>query len=97
MKARPPENDVSARVTICNELGLHARAAARFVKCAAQYSSNITVLRDDMSVPGTSSMGLLMLGAGRGGEIEIRAAGPDAQNAVTALVKLVSARFNEIS
>ena len=95
MKASPSEHEIVARVTICNERGLHARAAAKFVRCAGQYSSQIWVLREDMNVAGTSLMGLLMLGAGRGAEIEIRANGQDAQKALDALVHLVMCRFDE--
>ena len=57
----------SAEVTICNRKGLHARASAKFVKCAETFDATIRVMRDGQSVGGTSIMGLMMLAAGPGG------------------------------
>ena len=82
-------------VTICNQKGLHARAAAKFVKLAENYDAQVTVHKNDMRVPGSSIMGLMMLAAGPGCEIEIEATGPGAQAAVDALVQLVSDKFDE--
>ncbi len=86
---------VQARVTICNRKGLHARASARFVKCAESFDAEVTVSRDGQEVPGNSIMGLLMLAAGPGTEILISAKGPDAEKAVSSLVALVENRFGE--
>ena len=86
---------VRHRVTIVNERGLHARAAGRFVKLADGFDAVVTVTCQDATVPGVSIMGLLMLGASRGTEIEIAADGPDAASAVAALVDLVDAGFGE--
>ena len=82
-------------VTICNQKGLHARASAMFVRLAETFESELTVSREGISVPGTSIVGLLMLGASTGCEIEISAQGPDAQGALDALADLVARGFDE--
>lgn len=82
-------------VTIKNKKGLHARASAKFVKCAGGFAASIDVTRDGTSVTGTSIMGLMMLAAGPGTEIEIRASGTQAQEAMDALVELIEACFDE--
>jgi len=74
---------------------MHARAAARFVMLAEQFGASVDVLRDGQSVSARSIMGLMMLGAGRGAVIELRAEGWDAKEALDALVGLVEAGFNE--
>jgi phosphocarrier protein HPr len=84
-----------AKVVIRNRKGLHARASAKFVKCAESFDANVTVVRDGHSVGGTSIMGLMMLAAGPGTEIHLSASGPEAQQAVEALVALVVAGFGE--
>ena len=86
---------VNAKVVICNERGLHARASAKFVRCAEGFSSDITVTRDGESVSGTSIMGLMMLAAGPGSEVEISASGADAAEALRALRALVECGFDE--
>ncbi len=83
------------RVAIVNERGLHARAAAKFVKLAEQFDADIAVIKDDVEVPGTSIMGLLMLAAAKGCEIELRASGREAEAAISGLAKLVAAGFDE--
>lgn len=80
---------------IGNRLGLHARAAARFVKTAAQFDAEISVSRDGMRVSGLSILGLMMLAAGTGTEIEIEARGRDAERALAALAGLVDSGFDE--
>ncbi|MCK6453771.1 MAG: HPr family phosphocarrier protein [Alphaproteobacteria bacterium] len=82
-------------VTIRNRRGLHARAAARFVKLAGQFQSTISVLRNETMVSGLSIMGLMMLAAGPGVTIELRAEGSDAEAAIAALAALVEAGFDE--
>lgn len=82
-------------VTIANQKGLHARAAAMFVKLAAEFDAEITVAKDDIEVSGLSIMGLMMLAAGTGTELEIRARGRQAKKAVNALVGLVKSKFAE--
>jgi len=83
------------RVTICNQKGLHARAAAKFVKLAESFDAQVTVEKNDTQVPGSSIMGLMMLAAGPGCDIEIEATGPDARLAVDALAQLVAGKFDE--
>ncbi len=82
-------------VTIRNRKGLHARASAKFVKCAERFDAEIFVTRDDQRVGGTSIMGLLMLAAGPGITLVIDAAGPDASAALSALSALVEDGFGE--
>ena len=82
-------------VTITNKLGLHARAAARLVQLASGFASDITVRRDSREVNAKSIMGVMMLAAGRGVEIEIAASGSDEQTAVAALRELVYNQFGE--
>ncbi len=82
-------------VEIVNERGLHARASAKFVKCAAQFDAEVKVSRDGQTVDAQSIMGLMMLAAGPGSTIEISAEGPDADAALTALAALVEGRFEE--
>lgn len=86
----------SARtVEIANVRGLHARAAAKFVKLAETFDAEIAVAKDGMAVSAVSIMGLMMLAAGKGSRIEIRAEGPDAETALDALAALVSGKFDE--
>ena len=83
------------RVTIINDLGLHARAAAKFVKLAQRFSANVKVAKDGQQVSGSSILGLMMLAAGPGDEIAISAEGSDAAEAVDTLADLVAAGFDE--
>ena len=85
----------SASVTIVNRLGLHARAAAKFVQTASRFGAEVTVRKDGKAVNGKSIMGVMMLAAAQGAEIEISASGDEAEAALTALVELVSDRFGE--
>jgi phosphocarrier protein len=82
-------------LAIINQRGLHARASAKFVKCAEGFNADITVSRDGMSVPATSIMGLMMLGAAMGTSITVAATGPEAQQALDALSQLVASKFDE--
>jgi len=82
-------------VEICNERGLHARASAKFVKMASLFDAEVEVSRDGQTVDARSIMGLMMLAAGIGSEIEISATGPQAEEAVEALSRLVCERFEE--
>ena len=86
-----------ATVTISNKLGLHARASAKFVKCAEAFAAQVRVTRDGQTVGGTSIMGLMMLAAGPGTTILIEAEGPDAAEAIAALTALVADGFGEES
>jgi phosphocarrier protein HPr len=80
---------------IINQRGLHARASAKFVKCAEGFDASVTVSRDGQSVPGTSIMGLMMLAASMGTSITVEISGPQAQAAMEALSTLVANRFDE--
>jgi phosphocarrier protein len=82
-------------VTIVNERGLHARAAAKFVKLADTFDAAVTVERGDVSVGGGSIMGLMMFGAGPGSELMLSASGPDAEAALDALADLIARGFDE--
>ena len=82
-------------VTIVNTLGLHARAAARFVHVASRFASQIRVTRGSRTMDGKSILGLLLLSAGRGTVIEIAAEGADAQDAVDALAALAARGFED--
>lgn len=82
-------------VTIVNQKGLHARAAAKFVKLAGQFEAAVTVTKKDSTVSGVSIMGLMMLAAAPGCRIDIRATGREAERAVEALAGLVEAGFDE--
>ena len=93
--AADPAAIATATLNICNQRGLHARASAKFVKLASEFESEIHVTRDGVSVDARSIMGLLMLGAGIGCGVEVKAEGPDAAEAVAALTDLVARRFDE--
>jgi phosphocarrier protein len=85
----------SRRVEIVNERGLHARASAKFVKLASEFDAEVRVSRDGSTVDARSIMGLMMLAAGVGSEVEIEAEGPQADQAVEALTNLIANRFDE--
>jgi phosphocarrier protein len=85
----------SRSVTVVNALGLHARAAARFVHLAARFTSQVRVARDAKVMDGKSIMGILLLAAARGTTITISADGTDEQAAVEALAELVLSGFGE--
>ena len=87
--------NVEQSVQIINKNGLHARPAAEMVKAAAKFKSDITISREDIEVNGKSIMGVMMLAAECGSSILLRASGPDAQEAVSALASLVASRFGE--
>ena len=82
-------------VTIVNQLGLHARAAAKFVDMASRYRANIEIVRGADCVDGKSILGLLTLAAPRGTQLTLLANGPDAGEALEALAQLVGGRFGE--
>lgn len=87
----------SRPVTVANALGLHARAAARFVHLATQFTSQIRVARDGKVMDGKSIMGILLLAAARGTTLTISAEGTDEAAAVAALVELVESGFGDAS
>jgi phosphocarrier protein len=85
----------SQSVTVVNQLGVHARAAAKFVHLATRYQSRVRVARDTREMDGKSIMGILLLAAARGSTITISADGHDEHDAVRALVALVQSGFGE--
>ena len=90
------EEALTRTVSIVNKRGLHARAAARFVTLAETFGASVDVVRKGQSTSARSIMGLMMLGAGIGSRIELRAEGWDAKEALDALCALVEAGFNEV-
>jgi phosphocarrier protein len=82
-------------VKIINELGLHARPAAEFVKISSRFRSNIFVSKNENEVNGKSIMSVMTLAAEKGSELRIRAVGKDADEAVKALVELINNKFHE--
>jgi|TARA_B100000315_G_scaffold148317_1_gene137167 phosphocarrier protein len=85
-----------ATLTICNERGLHARAAARFVKLVGEFDADVLVAKDGQEVSGLSIMGLMMLAAAPGDKIAVSATGKDEKSVLQALAKLVKNKFEEI-
>jgi len=85
----------SQSVVVVNQLGMHARAAAKFVHLATRYEARVRVARDAREMDGKSIMGILLLAAARGSTITISADGADENDAVHALVALVQAGFGE--
>jgi len=86
---------VTREVVVPNALGLHARAAARFVQVACRFAAQIRVSRHGRTVDGKSLMGVLLLAASRGSMLTISAEGPDADAALDALAALVDSGFGE--
>ncbi len=84
-----------SKIKIINKLGLHARAAAKFVTLASQYQSEIFLEHHEKKVNGKSIMGVMMLAASTGTELTLIADGPDEQQASDAIIKLVDNRFDE--
>ena len=82
-------------VTIINKLGLHARAAAKFVTLASSFASNIKVARNGQEVNGKSIMGVMMLAASKGTDITLVADGEDESDAIEKLSALIAQRFGE--
>ncbi|MEZ5573633.1 MAG: HPr family phosphocarrier protein [Halioglobus sp.] len=86
---------IRTQITIINKLGLHARAAAKFVACTASFSSRIQVGKQGQLVDGKSIMSVMMLAAGKGTELELEIDGRDEQDALAALQTLLENRFDE--
>ncbi len=82
-------------MTIINRLGLHARPAAMFVRVASRHRCDIWVAKEGEEISGKSIMGLMMLAAGQGSKLHIRAEGPDAAQALQEIEQLIQSRFNE--
>jgi phosphocarrier protein HPr len=86
---------VSRTVTVVNQLGMHARAAAKFVHLATRFQAHVRVARDGREMDGKSIMGILLLAAARGSSIRISAEGTDEREAIAALAALVESGFGE--
>ena len=84
-----------ASAKILNKRGLHARASAKIVEASARFQSEIHILKDGQAVNGRSIMGLMMLAASIGSTVMVTAEGPDAQEALTAILALIEAKFGE--
>lgn len=87
---------VERDIEIKNKLGLHARAAAKLVHVAARFKSDIKIRKGDEEVDGKSILGILLLAAGRGSVIKLRADGPDERDALDAIENLIDAKFDEV-
>lgn len=86
---------IETQVTIVNKLGLHARAAAKFVGCSSAFSSSIQAGKDGNMVDAKSIMSVMMLAAGKGTVLDLKIEGPDEQQALEALTTLIDNRFGE--
>ncbi|KAA0580328.1 HPr family phosphocarrier protein [Azospirillum sp. B21] len=91
----PADGEIRRTATITNQRGLHARASAKFVKLVATFDAEISVRRGESVVSGESIMGLMMLAAGPGTTVELRATGTDADAAMDALLDLINRKFDE--
>lgn len=91
----PCEATKIRNVMIVNNRGLHARAAAKFVKLAGTYNAEVVVVKNEIAVSGSSIMGLMMLAAAPGCELELRARGPAASAVLAALSDLIANKFEE--
>jgi len=83
------------RVTITNRLGLHARAAAKFVKLANRFKASVKIVKEGVSIDGKSILGILTLAAVQGTEIMLKISGADEKSAMKALISLIENRFEE--
>ena len=86
---------IKKSVKIINKLGLHARAAAKFVATASRYSSTIELAKKNQRINGKSIMGVMMLGAGQGSTLELLVSGDDEEEASQAMENLINNRFDE--
>ena len=86
---------INKKITIINKLGLHARAAAKLVTIASKFESSIDIVCKANKVNGKSIMGVMMLAASKGTEIELVISGADEQQALSALTELINNRFDE--
>lgn len=85
----------TATIQIVNKLGMHARASAKFVTLAAQFKSDVTLGRNGQNANGKSIMGIMMLAAGKGSQVDLIVNGEDEEQAMQALVELIDNRFGE--
>ena len=98
MSARKPsesDDTVSRELTVVNKLGIHARPASMFVRTANRFTAEVFVEKDGETINGKSIMGLMMLAAGPGSRLTVRAEGADAAAAVAAIEELLQRKFEE--
>jgi phosphocarrier protein len=86
---------IEKAITIKNKLGLHARAAVKFVNLANRFSSTVKVIKDGNEIDGKSILGILTLAATQGSEIQLKISGKDQETALSALENLINNRFDE--
>ena len=86
---------IKEKITIINKLGLHARAAAKLVHLASRFASESKLIRDNKTANGKSIMGVMMLAAGKGTELELLLEGPDEGEAIKAIRELINSKFGE--
>ena len=94
-KPHEKDREVTRDLGVTNKLGVHARPAAMFVKVANRFEAEIMVEKDGETVNGKSIMGLMMLAAGPGSRLHVRANGPDAPQAINELEQLLKRKFDE--
>ena len=87
---------IAKEVEIKNKLGLHARAAAKLVHTAARFKSSIKIRKGEEEVDGKSILGILLLAAGRGSTVVVKADGVDERDALDAIEKLIDDKFDEV-
>ena len=87
---------ISRDIEIKNKLGLHARAAAKLVHVAAKFKSDIKIRKGEEEVDGKSILGILLLAAGRGSVVTVRASGDDEHDAMSAVQELIDRKFDEV-
>jgi len=90
-----PKEERRATLEIRNKLGLHARAARLFVETVTKYDAEVNITKDGQTVSGTSIMGIMMLAAEQGSQIDVTTSGPQAGEALEAIRELLDSRFNE--
>lgn len=90
-----PPDKWRSKAKIVNQRGLHARASAKVVEAAARFKSQVFLIKGDQKVDAESILDLMMLGAPKGTEIEVEAEGPDAEEALAAMLALIEAKFGE--
>ncbi len=86
---------IKIKITIINKLGLHARASAKFVSTASRFQSKIDVTKDEKTINGKSIMGVMMLAANKGSQLELHIDGPDESELENAITSLINNRFGE--
>ena len=95
MIVEPCMSDISRNIEIINKLGMHARAAAKFVSVASGFNSQVEVERNGQCVNGKSIMGVMMLAAAKNTKITLHVKGDDAENCIAELEQLINNKFDE--